>query len=267
MWALDNYRRAGISPDTPALQPLLDWLHAYWVGNDGRGAAWSSYFPVTDGDDTAVAYTVLQWAGYRPAIGPLLRFWDQERQLYLTYVDERNASAAASVHALTALLSEAQYAERLRERSMAQEMAGAVTVWLKQARHADGLIYDKWHLSPLYPTARLIPALVGWDDHFARECVDAVLALQKQDGSWGCGLAGNLEETSLAVLGLLPAYQAGLLRDSAPLRRADDYLYGRGDSRPTERLWIGKSLYQPRGVVQTQVRAARHALQSLYVSA
>jgi hypothetical protein len=263
MWALDNLRRAGVPPDTPSLQPLLDWLQAYWRRNEGAGAAWSSFFPVTDGDDTAVAYTVLQWAGRRPSVEPLLRFWDHERRLYLTYVDERTTSVAAAVHALSALVSVARSPERQREQ---EEMAVDLTGWLYRARTPAGLIYDKWHLSPLYPTARLIPALIGWDETFARECIDAVLSLQKDDGSWGCGDAGNLEETSMAVLGLTPAYAAGLLRDSSPLRRADDYLYRHRDKEPAERLWIGKSLYQPRGVVRTQVWAARRALERLYVS-
>jgi hypothetical protein len=256
MWALDNYRRAGLTPASKRLQPLLGWLQHYWDNNGGLGAAWSSYFPVADGDDTAVAYSVLDWAGRSPPAEPLYRFWDHQRQVYLTYLDERTPSAAAAVHGLTAFLAAPRSAAQ-------QETVAALTGWLHAERAADGLLYDKWHLSPLYPTARLIPALIGWDDRFARECVEAVLSLQKEDGSWGCGDAGNLEETSMAVLGLVPAYEIGLLVDAAPLHHALGYLHQQRGVEPMERLWIGKSLYQPRGVVRTQVWAARLALERL----
>jgi hypothetical protein len=92
-----------------------------------------------------------------------------------------------------------------------------------------------------------------------------LLAQQHDNGGWGSTGRVNLEETSYAALGLVTAYRAGLLKDLAPLKKADAYLKQHKYTVPTETFWIGKSLYQPPGVVAANVFAAEVALAKLDV--
>lgn len=252
MWTLDAYMRAGLKPDLPALTPLIKWLADYW-SNTPTGLSYSQAFPVADGDDTAVGYKVLRWAGHKLDDKPLLRFWDSSQQCFSTYHDERSISISAAVHALNAFRH--QPAPPAHD-----EIAAAITNELRGHIERDGKLVDKWHFSPLYPTARVIPALAGWDDDLARKCIDFILGQQHEDGGWGSGGRSNLEETSHATLGLVTARRAGLLPDDDALQRAAPYFSRHALAQPLERLWIGKALYQPVGVVRSLVNAARLAL-------
>lgn len=252
IWTLDNYRRAGLEADRPAFAPLIRWLADYWESSD-TGVSHSQVFPVPDGDDTAVAYRVLCWAGKEPSDEQLMRFWNSERRHFLTYLDERTPSVSAAVHALSAFRED-------ESNGAHEEIAGYLTSWLREQMEEAGALYDKWHWSPLYATTRVIPPLIGWDDDLAEQCVAFVLDEQREDGGWGCGDRSNLEETSMAVLSLVAAKRGDLLEDEQPLRRAAAYLAEQADAEPSVQLWIGKALYRPIGVVDSLVRAARAAL-------
>ena len=253
IWTLDNYRRAGLEPHHAALAPLISWLADYWRSSD-TGVSHSQAFPVADGDDTAVAYKVLSWAGEAPSDKPLMRFWDNERRHFLTYLDERTPSVSAAVHALGAFREDEANATH-------REIAEDLTYWLREQMEEAGALYDKWHWSPLYATTRVVPDLLGWDDDLAQQCIDFVLQEQRPDGGWGVRKRSNLEETSMAVLSLIAAQRSGLLKDDQPIRRAADYLIEWADAKPSEQLWIGKALYRPVGVVDSLVRAARASLE------
>lgn len=252
IWTIDNYLRAGAKPTEPSLAALLAWLRAYWHSAP-HGLSHSQAFPIPDGDDTAVGYQVLAQAGENPADAPLLRFWDETQRHFFTYKDERTMSLSAVVHAVGAFRQRAE--NRNHDR-----IAGLLMDWIKAEMDSQGELRDKWHISPLYPTTRLLPALLGWEDHFADRLVDYILKNQLSDGGWGCQERSNLEETSLAILGLTAAHNAGRLADNSSLRRAAAYLASHRHQPPRERLWIGKALYQPVGVVKALVRAADLAL-------
>lgn len=253
IWTLDNYRRAGLEPDRAAFRPLIRWLGDYWNSSD-TGVSHSQVFPVPDGDDTAVAYRVLCWAGQNPSDKPLMRFWESERHHFRTYPDERTPSVSAAVHALSAFRED-------ETNALHRDIAADLTSWLREQIEEAGALYDKWHWSPLYATTRVIPPLIGWDDDLATQCVAFVLEEQQPDGGWGSGDRSNLEETSMAILSLIAARRGGLLEDDRPLRRAVTYLQEQADAQPTQQLWIGKALYRPIGVVDSLVRAARASLE------
>ena len=253
IWTLDNYRRAGLEPTQATFAPLLRWLIDYWRSSD-TGVSHSQVFPVPDGDDTAVAYKVLSWAGIEASDDPLMRFWDSERRHYLTYLDERTPSVSAAVHALSAFRDD-------ETNAVHREIAADLTSWLREQMEEAGALYDKWHWSPLYATTRVINPLIGWDDELARQCITFILEEQRPDGGWGDGKRSNLEETSMAVLSLVAAKRGGLLKDKQSLRRAAAHLRNRSGQKPTVKLWIGKSLYRPIGVVDSLLRAARASLE------
>lgn len=251
-WVLDAYMRTNVDPHTKALAPLIRRLYEIWQ-TAPVGLAHSTVFPLNDVDDTAAGYNVLHWAGLRPSDKPLFDFWEHNH--FSTYKDERNPSVSANVHALSALrhnLSDPYH----------KKIAIQVTDWLSQQMDEYGQLNDKWHVSPLYVTAHAVTALLGWDDTLAKRCIYYILEHQHEGGGWGSPYP-NLEETAHAVLGLIPAWKAGLLKDVLPLKLAANYLRKHKTKWPTERLWIGKTLYQPIGVSLGSIDAAQNALMIL----
>lgn len=254
-WTLDNLRRAGLKPNHALLAPMIWRLATYWE-LPPLGITWNQAFRVQDGDHPAVAYKVLRWAGLNPSDEPLLKFWKEETSHYMTYLDERVASLSTMVHGLTAFRDNPH--NRVH-RHIAEQM----TAWLRERLKSEAGFQDKWHLSPLYAAARALPAFIGWDDALARHTLEFILNQQRSDGGWGCTIHSNLEETSLAVLALTEAHVTGLLKSTTELRHAQQFLNMNGHRLPVERLWIGKSLYLPIGVVQGTVVAAQTALARL----
>ena len=255
IWTIDSLRRAGLAPDDPDIAPLIQKLAHYWQLSP-QGVCWSESFAIADGDITALAFALLSWAGYQPDDTAFRSFWGD--QSYLNYPDELVASVSANVHALTALhYSPAHYEYDTMKLTIRQ--------WLSEQVTQRGRLHDKWHFSPLYATSRAINSFAGWDDALAQRCIEYLLNQQYENGGWGSIGRTNLEETSYAVLGLSVAYKAGVLKNKYPLRKAAAYLKQISHLTPTETFWIGKSLYQPPGVVAANVFAAEVALEKLAV--
>lgn len=255
IWTLDSLRRAGISPDEPEVAPLVQKLVRYWQISP-HGVCWSETFAIADGDITALAFAILSWAGYRPDDTAFRAFWGNKS--YLNYPDELVASVSANVHALTAL----RYGPNNHEYDA---MKLTIRQWLSDRVTQKGYLHDKWHFSPLYATSRALNSFAEWDDGLAQRCMEYLLTQQQENGGWGSTGSSNLEETSYAVLGLATAYRAGILRSRQPLRHADNYLRQHANVIPTETFWIGKSLYQPPGVVAASIFAAKVALTKLKI--
>lgn len=250
IWVLDAFMCAGFDPNSPFITPLIDKL-AHMYETQPVGLSWSQVFPLNDSDDTATGYSVLRWAGRRPREDSLLSFWNSDH--FHTYLDERTSSVSANINALSALRHNLHIAEY-------KQIAIRTTNWLRNQLDTHGQFTDKWHLSPLYVTSRAIFALIGWDDDLTKRCIDYILSQQHPSGGWGYGQKTTIEETSFAVLGLISAWQGGLLRDDNALRRARHYFAQNSNTLPTERLWIGKTLYQPVGLTTGTIYAAKVAL-------
>jgi halimadienyl-diphosphate synthase len=199
-------------------------------------------------------------SGIKVAIDPLLNFWGND--YFLTYFDERNASVSSNVHALSALRFD------MEKDCNQKRLAEQVTEWIRNNFKVTAFFDDKWHISPFYTTAHAIHALAGWDNELACTCINYLLMNQDEEsGGWGFWNKPTLEETSHVVLALLSARKSGLLTDDTPLQRAASFFQSQGLNRPTERLWIGKTLYCPIGVVQGTVAAAKFGLSNLGFSA
>jgi hypothetical protein len=255
IWTIDSLRRAGLEPTSPHLAPLMHKLNRTWQAAS-QGISWSQSFPIADGDTTAVAFTVLSWAGYQPDDTAFRTFWNS--QGYLTYPDELVASVSANVHALAAL----RYGPDNQEY---EDMKLNIREWLSERVSSKGQLHDKWHFSPLYATSRAVNSFAGWDDGLSHRCIEYLLMHQHENGGWGSTGRANLEETSYAVLGLVAGYKAGLIKTKTPLKKADAYFKQHVGTTPNETLWIGKSLYQPPGVVEANIFAAKVALKKLDV--
>jgi len=252
LWSLDSFRRAGFDPETPFLARLIKQTRSSW-NLKGSGISYSDDFPISDSDHTLVGFTVLNWAGWTPSDESLLAFWDHDH--FLTYLDERNASISVNVHGLTALRSQPSFPHR--------ELAIRLTEWLAAQMKPNSVFIDKWHLSPFYPVSRAIPAFVGWNDSLALHCITFLIEHQRPDGGWGWFSHSTQEETALCVLALVHAQRHGMLEQDTLLTRAGAFLDSYINQQATERLWIGKTLYRPGGIVKAMVHAARYALAQL----
>lgn len=249
-WTLDSFWRAGIDPNTPFVATLLRQLSRYWSARPA-GLSSSGSFMVSDGDDTSMGYAVLRWGGLYPSPEPLFSFWRTDH--FRTYHDERTPSVTVNLHALAALRQDL-------DRRDHKQLALVVTEWLRRELRRNNGYTDKWHFSPVYVAAHAVSTLAGWDDEMAREALDFLLAAQQFDGGWGEVCGSTLEETAHAVLGLAVARRMGLLRDAHPLVAAHRFFRRHEGEQPTERLWIGKTLFHPPGLVRMLLYAARTAL-------
>lgn len=249
-WMLEIYRQAGISPNTPSINQMLNRLVQCWH-TEPKGLAWSMSYSVNDGDDTSVGYGLMRWAGISPNPQPFFSFWQNDH--FATYNDERTASVTVNLHALSALRHDLHLHPQ-------KQMAITVTEWLRKRWQNNTALHDKWHISPIYVAAHGIVAFAGWDDEMARWCVNYLLAQQRSNGGWGEFQNATLEETAHAVLGLAAAKRAGILSNNRSLIHAHRFFEQNNSQQPTERLWIGKTLFHPIGVVQTLIEAARTVL-------
>ncbi len=252
VWVLDNFRRAGLDPRTPAIARLVKIVHNSWELNQ-PGLSYSDLFRVNDGDDTMVGFTVLNWAGVSPSDEPVLAFWDEDH--FRSYMDERSPSVSANIHALTALRTQDGFPHR--------NLARRLTEWLAQQMNPTCLFDDKWHYSPYYSVAHAISAFAGWDDTIARQCIDHLLEHQQPDGGWGGFGFSTQEETAHCMLALYNARAWGLLRDRRPLAAAARFFQSVAYQEPEERLWIGKTLFRPEGIVKAVLLAAHVVLERL----
>jgi halimadienyl-diphosphate synthase len=248
VWAMDSFMRAGVDPRTPFVQRLAESIWTAWHQGD-PGLSSSEFFQVNDGDDTLVGFSVLNWAGFQPDEAPVLRFWKDGH--FKSYLDERNASITVNIHGLQALRSQPGF--------LHQDKARQITLLLRDELVSSNPFSDKWHISPYYALAHAIPAVLGWDDALARDCAGNLLVEQRRDGGWGWSGHSTLEETAHVVLALSHAYQYGIVKDSGVFAKSAEFLQSHSDvSR--ERLWIGKTLYHPEGLVEALLYSASYRL-------
>jgi hypothetical protein len=256
VWALNNFLLAGMNPQTRSLKSTIESVYTSWHLNE-PGLSYSDAFLVTDGDDTLVGYTVLQWAGLAVSADPVLAFSNDSH--FLAYTDERGASPSVNIHALSALRAEPGFPHR--------QLARQVSDWLIAHLKPDVMFDDKWHYSPFYSVSHAIPAFMGWDNSVALKCISFLLEHQRHDGGWGNFGYSTLEETALCIIGLYRAFQADLLTSLEPLVRAEHFFKANAGQQAVERLWIGKTLFRPDGIVKATLFAAQYALEKLSLNA
>lgn len=232
LWMLDQFKRVKFPVTHPKIYRPVRHLLRHW-SLPPYGFSSSAAFHRADGDDTSVAYDVLRWAGFRPSPEPLLAFWHINH--FRTYLHERTASVTVNLHMLSAL--------RHDHYKMFSDYAALVIGWLRpQLNQCHGFL-DKWHFSPIYVAAHALEILLEWDPALAKTSLDFLLEQQQRDGGWGCCSHSTVEETNHAVIGLLAAYDRGVLKNKRPLQHAAHFLYNNRHNPALERLWIGKTLF------------------------
>lgn len=239
-WTLRNLHLTGeLTPEISAsIQHHLQFLKGAWSDEYGVGFA-SNYLP-KDGDDSGLVFEVLKRFDIPVRVETLFNF---EREDYFRcFALEVNPSISANIHVLGAL----RHAGLPIEHPAVQKIVRFlwdVQYW-----------FDKWHVSPYYPTSHAIIAMAGYIDDIVSGAVNWIEESQNADGSWGY-FVPTAEETAYCLQALVVWKNNGHPINDKILQRGADWLTQHA-SIPYPPLWIGKCLYTPTYVVESTVLSA-----------
>ena len=222
-------------------QPLLDFLEMQW---NPFGLSAVSDFPVPDGDTTAMVLEALTMFGRPVDIQGLLSF--EGPSYFLCYRIESNASISTNVHVYSALRQAGYPNDHPTMKTLAQFL---------QKNQLEGKYWaDKWHISPYYTTAHGVIALVGHEPALADPAAKWIIETQQVNGGWGHYLP-TPEETAYALQALAIYARHGGIVPEKTIEKGRAWLIEHAyDQQPF--LWIGKSLYTPKLVIETAIQSA-----------
>jgi halimadienyl-diphosphate synthase len=223
--------------------PHLNYLASHW--NQDTGVGFSATYTPKDGDDTSLAYDVLKYFNYDVDIKTVLNY--EERDYFRCYHLELDSSVSVNVHVLAAL----KRAGFEKNHPSVQK----IIRFLRANRVNGGYWLDKWHISPYYPTSHIIISGHGYDHEMCMDAVKWILSRQKSDGSWGSLAVSTAEETAYCIQALKIWDTYG---GKVPKNRIQSaFLWLKKNSNlPYPDLWIGKTLYCPRYVVESSILSA-----------
>ena len=189
-----------------------------------------------------------------------MKFFDND--YFICFEGERNASISVNITSLIAL-------KTFSSEPYIDGIASKVVEWLRT--RIDGrkaLFTDKWHVSPYYTTSRAVFAFDGIDDQLMNKCVQQLINDQNADNGWGVS-GSTLEETALVTLALchwLRTRPQQRNECNIKIMKSVDSFFKKFNGEPYVELWIAKSLYCPKLVVEMFVASAQYALQQLLTS-
>jgi len=243
-WVLRNLALTSpLDDESLALcQPHLDFLEAAW--EPGQGAGFAAGYTPKDGDVTSLVYEVLTRFGCSADLEAVLRY--EEDDHYRCYALEANPSISANIHVLGAL--------RQAGFGVQHPSVQKVLRFLRRMQTLQMFWFDKWHISPYYPTAHAVIASAGYDDDLVDDAVYWILETQNLDGSWGYWMP-TAEETAYCLQALVAwKRHRGQVPDDV-LKRGAVWLSDHMEP-PYPLLWIGKCLYCPVLVVRSAILSA-----------
>jgi halimadienyl-diphosphate synthase len=250
LWTLNHLRLANaITPDNPDVRRILDFVWSNW--SPEKGLSYSPYFPVTDLDDTAVAFGLLRWAGYAVNADVFKPY--EHDQHFCCYPGELDQSLSVNIRLIAALQMDRQYQHF-------DNWTQKISAMLRRFDLTGYFWFDKWHVSPYYLTATAVWSLHGIVDDLLPSRIKWMLHTQRDDGGWGYYNHSTVEETAYCLHALLYWDEHTTERiDPNILESAAQYLTDRFDDTHYPAMWIGKSLYTPRNVVRSAVLSALYS--------
>ncbi len=242
-WVVSHLSMAGvIHPDMKHIRRALDHLWSLW-SND-RGTSYSSFFAITDIDDTAAAFSALQWGGYPVDVG-VFSYYEMPEH-FACYPGETNPSLSAHVRLIKALRT--------------QPDSPQARAWLAKAVTALRLLdengsfwWDKWHASPYYVNSAALPVLHGVADDLARTRLKWILRTRNDDGGWGYLGSSTPEETAYVLEALLYWDEQVERLPPGVIEAGVRYLRPHALAQCFPSLYIAKTLFTPTRVVQSAI--------------
>ncbi|HEX2906304.1 MAG TPA: prenyltransferase/squalene oxidase repeat-containing protein [Phototrophicaceae bacterium] len=239
-WTLWNLHLAdsGDSELQALVEPHLDFLESAWIPD--KGAGYGAGYSVPDSDMTSVIGEVVLRYGRQQDISPLMAF--ESSDYFKCFLLEANPSVSANIHVLGAL------------RQAGFERQHPAVQKIRRFLYNTQFWFDKWHVSPYYPTTHAIIACVDYLDDLIEDAVTWILTSQNPDGSWGW-FSASAEETAYCLQALVVWRRHGHPVPEPVLRRGATWL-AEHQAPPYVPLWIGKCLYCPTLVVQSAIISA-----------
>jgi halimadienyl-diphosphate synthase len=241
LWNILLIKELDIDSDKYIL-PLITFLEDGWMPD--RGIGLSVTYSIPDGDNTAFVYEVLSRYGRTKNLNPILTF--EETEHFRTYHLEANSSISVNIHALGAL--------RQAGLPIENPSIQKILKHLERTRAAGAYWYDKWNLSPYYPTCHAIIACSGYADSLIEPSIQWIIDTQHDDGSWGFFFP-TAEETAYSLQAMTIWKSRGGVFPKSILKKAFDWLIDHIEP-PYPPLWIGKGLYSPELVVKSAILSA-----------
>ena len=244
LWTLNHLRLANaITPDQPDVRRVLDFVWSMW--SPEKGLSYSPYFPVTDLDDTAVAFGLLRWGGYAVNADVFKPY--EHDQHFCCYPGELDQSLSVNIRLLAALQMDRDYQNY-------DAWTQKISAMLRRFDLTGYFWFDKWHASPYYTTSHAIIGAAGYDDKLVTSAVNWILETQNRDGSWGYYFP-TAEETAYCLQALVIWKRHGGKISVETLKQGRDWLANHAEA-PYPMLWIGKCLYCPELVVRSAILSA-----------
>ncbi|GFF50386.1 copalyl diphosphate synthase [Aspergillus udagawae] len=233
-----------------------------------------------DADDTAKALVALMLQGTRYSPQALVDRFERENH-FATYLHETHTSVSTNSNVLTALVllsTDGHYQPQIEK----------CTRYLCEAWfNCDGLLKDKWNISPYYPTMLMCEALMSYiqrwsEGHLAAlpdklmrfqlpltlfQSLIRTLHTQNQDGSWGS--SNSAEETAYAILILKSVTcfsftEMIAARVKTAISKGLEFILTRSQRSPTDdQLWLDKTLYAIPTVSDSYIMAAVQAEETI----
>ncbi|MBN1659157.1 MAG: cyclase [Anaerolineae bacterium] len=229
-------------------QHALDLLEIEW--QPGRGAAACAGLTLVESDTTSVVFKVLRQFGRPADIEAVLRY--EEASHFRCFQLEANPSLSANIHVLDALKEEGLPPDHHAVRK--------VLSFLRQTRSMQMFWFDKWHISPYYPTVHAIIACMDYENDAVDDAIYWIRITQHPDGSWGYYMP-TAEETALCLQALVMWKRRGGQVPDDVLKRGAGWL-AEHINGPYPPLWIGKCLYCPELVVRSVILSALMLVES-----
>jgi halimadienyl-diphosphate synthase len=239
-WTLWNLRLVDdLDTETIDLcQRHLDFLQSAW--RPGIGVGHAAGFTPTDSDMTGVVYEVLDRFERYVDREAILSY--EESDYFRCYALEANPSVSANIHVLGAL------------RQAGFDSSHPAIHKIERFLESTQFWFDKWHVSPYYPTSHGIIACAGYLDYLAQDAINWILATQQANGSWGYYMP-TAEETAYCLQALAVWQRHGHPVPADTFKRGEQWLLEHAES-PYPPLWIGKCLYCPELVVKSAILSA-----------
>jgi prenyltransferase beta subunit len=231
----------------PQFQSMLNFVLSKWTPS---GVGHSSYFPITDADDTALSLLLL--TKYGLICNNDKRFEAintyKKDNYFVTYPWEIGASNMVNLHVLDMLLETTTRATELDI-----DIYRLTSYMAKQITTEHGIGGDKYHFSPYCQNAHGVLALTKKFPDLSSKLIDWFLSQQDEDGLWGIN-GPTVEETAYAVLSLCYYHIHAENIDLSILFKAIDFLLT--DTNKYPNLWLSKVAYTPIETVKAHVLTA-----------
>lgn len=231
----------------PKTYNMLRYVLQKWTS---KGVGHSSFFPLTDADDTALSllllnkFNILEDEDKRYNS---IKYYYKENY-FVTYPWEIGASNMVNLHVLDLYLESSH-----KEPNRYTIIDHLISFINKQITTSKGIGGDKYHYSPYCQNAHAVLALGKYYPDISRKLIDWFLSNQDEKGLWGSH-GSNVEETAYAIMSLCYYHIYSEKIDLNILYNAIEYLSNNSTRYPD--LWLSKVAYTPIETVKAHILAA-----------